>query len=396
MSSNSSQSAETKIQFLSAVLRSLKEPIIASDISGKVIYLNSGAATLFGWKQRDPMNCGLGELLAGGDSERQAADILAVVTANGNSACKIKLRKRNGTTFSALASHSALLDEERRLLGVVTVIQSREDLESGPSAQAKLLEPLLESREELEKIVEERTLELNAANNNLRELSGRLLRMQDDERRRIARELHDSVGQLLAAVSINTAAVEAEMGKLSPTAARAISENLTLVAEINKEIRTISHLLHPPLLDEAGLASALSWYVRGFSERSRIKVSMDISPNFTRPTEETEIAIFRIVQESLTNIHRHSGSIQASVRVARDDQWVSVAIRDWGKGIPQESSSNLSGRAGVGIRGMRERIRQLGGTLEILSDSSGTIVEATLPAAKASRPSLSRAGPNLA
>ncbi|GAC1505677.1 MAG: hypothetical protein NVS1B11_03840 [Terriglobales bacterium] len=330
------------------------------------------------------MDYNLSELFAGSGSERHAADILAVATANGSFAGKIAMRNKDGKSFSALASHSALLDAERRVIGVATVIQELEAVDPS-TAQGKEIVSLLDSREDLEKIVQERTTELNAANDNLRELSGRLLRMQDDERRRIARELHDSVGQLLAAVSINTAAVEAEVGKLSSTAARAISENLTLVAEINKEIRTISHLLHPPLLDEAGLASALSWYVRGFSERSKIKVSMDISPNFTRPTEETEIAIFRIVQESLTNIHRHSGSVEASVRVTHDDGQVSVEIRDRGKGIPQQLSSNLSGRAGVGIRGMRERIRQLGGTLEIRSDGTGTTVAAVLPTTRANR-----------
>jgi signal transduction histidine kinase len=202
--------------------------------------------------------------------------------------------------------------------------------------------------------------------------------MQDDERRRIARELHDSVGQLLAAVSINSASVEAEAAKLSPVAARALSENAGLVGEINKEIRTISHLLHPPLLDEAGLTSALSWYIRGFSERSNIKVAVDIPPDFFRPPEEMEIAIFRIVQESLTNIHRHSGSMQASVRLAHIGDRVVVEIKDSGKGMSSRPEMRAR-REGVGIRGMRERIRQLGGVLEIRSDSSGTTVEVTLP-----------------
>lgn len=236
------------------------------------------------------------------------------------------------------------------------------------------------AQEDLERKVRERTADLNLANENLRELSSRLQQVRDEERKHISRELHDSVGQLLAALGMNIAAVQRQSYKLDSQGARAVSENAAMVEQIEREIRTISHLLHPPLLDVAGLASALRWYVDGFSERSNIRVHLDIPKEFGRLSDEMEIAIFRMVQECLTNIHRHSGGSSATIRVHEEDHRVLVEVQDEGKGIPPEKQLALSssGRTGVGFRGMRERLRQLGGTLEIRSNG-GTTVTATLP-----------------
>jgi len=163
------------------------------------------------------------------------------------------------------------------------------------------------AHQELDQKVRERTADLNRANEGLRELTSRLQQIRDEERRHISRELHDSVGQLLAALSMNIATVQRQSDKLDAQGARAVSENAAMVEQIAREIRTISHLLHPPLLDAAGLASALRWYVDGFSERSSIKVGVFIPENFGRLPDEMEIAIFRMVQECLTNIHRNFG-----------------------------------------------------------------------------------------
>jgi signal transduction histidine kinase len=237
---------------------------------------------------------------------------------------------------------------------------------------------LNEARQKLEDRVSERTIELNQATDSLRELSGTLLQLQDDERRRIARELHDSVGQLLAAVSMNMGMLESQ--DLGPEASKLVREASGLLADINRETRTISHLLHPPLLDEAGLASALRWFVAGFSERSKIEVNVDIATDLGRLSKDMEIAIFRIVQECMTNIHRHSGSATADLVVMQQAGRIRVQIKDRGKGIPPEKQLELgSGQHGVGFRGMRERLRQLGGTLEIQSGSQGTVVTASLP-----------------
>ncbi len=199
---------------------------------------------------------------------------------------------------------------------------------------------LRKAHDELERKVQERTAELNMAAESLRELSGRLQQMRDEERRQIARELHDSVGQLLAALSMNMAIVHQQSDKLDSRGARAISENAAIVEQISREIRTISHLLHPPLLDAAGLASALRWYVDGFSERSKIKVDVDIPMEFGRLSDEMEIAIFRMVQECLTNIHRHSGGTSAVVWVHEEDHQVLIAIRDRARAYLSKNSWN--------------------------------------------------------
>jgi signal transduction histidine kinase len=244
-------------------------------------------------------------------------------------------------------------------------------------------EQLRAAHDELERKVEERTADLNLANEGLRQLSGRLQQMRDEERRTIARELHDSVGQLLAALSMNLGIVRQQSVRLDSLALRALDENASMVDQISSEIRTISHLLHPPLLDAAGLASALRWYVDGFSERSKIKVDLNIPSDLGRLPDEMELAIFRMVQECLTNIHRHSGGASAVIRVALADHGIVVEVQDSGKGIPKGKQMELktSGRTGVGFRGMRERLRQLGGTLDIRSDGTGTTVSAALPLA---------------
>jgi PAS domain S-box-containing protein len=216
--------------------------------------------------------------------------------------------------------------------------------------------------------------------NQQMEFAARLQHMQDEERKRLARELHDSVGQTLAALSMNIAIIQAQSHKLDSLGARAVSDNAGLVEQVSREIRTISHLLHPPLLDIAGLASALRWYADGFSERSHIKLDLEIPNDFGRLPDELEIAIFRIVQECLTNIHRHSGSTTATIRLHRDANLLTVQVQDSGKGMSMEKQHELIelGRGGVGFTGMRERLRRLGGTLEIKSDGSGTVVSATL------------------
>ena len=223
--------------------------------------------------------------------------------------------------------------------------------------------------------------DLHRKTRQLEALNARMTTLQDEERRRIARELHDSVGQLLAAVSMNSSLVAGESHKLSPEAAKRLSDNAAMVEEATKEIRTISHLLHPPLLDEAGLASALRCYVAGFSERSRIATKLDMPPNFAGLSKDAELSIFRVIQECLTNIHRHAGSPTAEIRITQQETCLQVEIEDAGKGISLEKEPvlELSTNTGVGLRGMRERLRPLGGTLHIHSTGHGTRVTAILP-----------------
>jgi signal transduction histidine kinase len=244
------------------------------------------------------------------------------------------------------------------------------------------IEALRGEQEDLETRVVQRTRELDKANQSLHDLTGRLLHFQDEERRRIARELHDGVGQTLAALAMNLSRVGADIERLAKTAA-AVEDSEALVKGMTKDIRTISYLLHPPLLDEAGLASALQGYIDGLKGRSEIRIDLEVPDDFERLPRDLETAIFRVVQESLTNVHRHSESPVAKIGLSQSDGEVRLEVRDEGKGIPPEKLSDMTtdGAPGVGIRGMRERIRQLGGSLEITSAGSGkgTVVVAILP-----------------
>ena len=195
---------------------------------------------------------------------------------------------------------------------------ARSELQSAVRAQEQTALQLREASQELERLVQERTAELKAANLSLQELSARILRVQDEEHRRIARDLHDSVGQLIAALSMNLAYLKEK--NTDTGLVKSISDSQRLAEQMSGEIRTISHLLHPPLLDELGLASALNWYVREFSQRSKIEVELTISPELKRLPQEMETSIFRIVQECLTNIHRHSGSTNAAISLNSGQQ----------------------------------------------------------------------------
>lgn len=249
-------------------------------------------------------------------------------------------------------------------------------------ARRREIERLRTEQCSLEERVQERTAALDSANRDLRTLSARLLQLQDEERRRFARELHDSVGQSLAGLTLNLSAVRTDIERLAKTA-NALSESEAIVQEMSKEVRTISYLLHPPMLDEAGLASALRWYVEGFTQRSKIQVEAEFPDDFGRLSQELETAVFRVVQECLTNIHRHSGSPTAKVSIARFNGLVRVEVSDRGKGIAPEKRREMeaSGTLGVGLRGMRERILQLGGNIKIDSNSPGTIVRVQVPVA---------------
>ena len=225
---------------------------------------------------------------------------------------------------------------------------------------------------------------LKASEDTLRNLSGRLLRLQDEERRRISRDLHDVTGQKLALLSMDLSGVmkNKEVFK-DEEINRALVEAIGLSNDVSKEIRTLSYLLHPPLLDELGLSSAVEWFTQGFESRTGIHVGVDIPSDFARLLPDAEVALFRIVQESLANVHRYSGSATAFVRARSNAEEIRLEIGDFGKGMSEDAKlPNQNGMAplGVGIQGMKERLRQLSGTLAIVSRSGkGTLVTAILP-----------------
>jgi two-component system NarL family sensor kinase len=230
------------------------------------------------------------------------------------------------------------------------------------------------AQSDLEKSILERTAELQT-------LSQRLLDVQDQERRKIARDLHDSTGQTLAALKISISFLQKSCKENAESQA-IIAQVSQLADQAIEEIRTTAYLLHPPLLDEVGFACAAEWFIEGFSTRSGIRVAADIANSRVRLPRKIEIVLFRVLQESLTNIHRHSGASEATIRFRSEQDSLILEIQDFGKGISQERLyllTGMSAQTGIGLAGMRERLNELNGTLEIESNGHGTTMRATVP-----------------
>ena len=226
---------------------------------------------------------------------------------------------------------------------------------------------------------ENRRTQIEMANVQLQNLSERVLSAQDEERRRIARELHDGIGQYLIAISLSCglALTKTKGGD----GAVPLTDALELLDKCTTEVRTMSYLLHPPLLEEVGLASAIRWYVDGFSKRTGVATALEMNPEPKRLSPAIELALFRVLQESLTNVHRHSDSKTAEVALYLSDGFAHLRVKDGGKGI--DHAQGRTPNSGVGITGMQERVRDLGGDLSVTSTSGGTTVHARLPASEA-------------
>jgi PAS domain S-box-containing protein len=289
-----------------------------------------------------------------------------------------RVRRTDGTLGWTNSRAVALLSVNGEILewfGAASDITARKEAEENFRKLAQTLDAEVRAR----------TRELEEQSNQVQELSWRLLRSQEEERRHIARELHDSAGQTLTVLGISLAQLVQKTGRYAPELATEAEQIQETVQQLHREIRTTSYLLHPPLLDESGLYSAISWYVQGLQERSGLEVRLEIPKEFERLPRDRELAIFRVVQECLTNIHRHSESDTASIRIARESNQVTLDIRDQGKGMsPTRLAEVKSGCSGVGIRGMRERLRQFQGSVNIESDRSGTRILATIPFPKGS------------
>jgi signal transduction histidine kinase len=271
------------------------------------------------------------------------------------------------------------------LEGIARMESSQRELRDSLAAQQKL-------QEQTEETIKRRTKQLASSNQmlmseideriqaqaNLTELSSRVMQTQDDERRRIARELHDATGQVLAALKMDLVRMQRDS---SPANAAKFTECLKLIDSASSEIRNLSYLLHPPLMDELGLNSAIGEYAAGFGARSGLKVTVDISGDVGRLHGSREISLFRIVQEGLGNIHRHSGSATAHIRIFREQEKVMLKISDCGRGVQRSEDGKV--RYGVGLTSMQERLRPFGGVLSVESSPAGTTVTAVLPKAAA-------------
>jgi signal transduction histidine kinase len=280
-----------------------------------------------------------------------------------------------GESYSALANNGERLRTVAQLQQQAEAFQTEKLLhEALQSAHATLEFEIAERR-----LAEER---LHASELSLRELSGRLLETQDEERRHLGRELHDTLGQHLVVLKMGLDMLKSERRPTGDAADHLLADCAGLVEQSLKEIRTMSYLLYPPMLEEAGLGTAAVWYVDGFAKRSGIETTLDIPPDFDRVPREVELAVFRVLQESLTNVHRHSGSEVAHVRLYVSDGSLHLEVKDEGKGIPStvlQSLNSAQGTHGVGLRGMQERVRHLGGALHLDSNPDGATLHATIP-----------------
>jgi PAS domain S-box-containing protein len=286
-----------------------------------------------------------------------------------------RLRK-DGSEFWADVVITALRDESGHLCGFGKVTR---DLTDRKLTEEVLRRSMAQLEEEIKyRIQAER--HAREAEASVRTLQERLLRLQDEERRRLGRELHDSVGQLLAAARMALDPLAAGGGKRNWE--EQIAECDEILGQAIREVRTMSYLFYPPMLEELGLKSAVESYLEGFRQRSGIKIDFEADPDFGRLSNETELVLFRVLQESLTNVHRHSESPTAQVRLRIYDQAAVLEVSDQGKGAPAallQFRNDAIGALGVGLRGMNERVRQLGGKLELISSNAGTTVRATVP-----------------
>jgi PAS domain S-box-containing protein len=348
-------------------LEAIKAAIIVTDSAGNITYWNPFAEELYGWPSKEVVGHNIMEITVSAASEQEAREHMSALNDGKCWSGEFQVRCKNGEFLTALVTLSPMIDDSGTAIGVVGISQ---DLSSRKQAE----EELQNAHAELEKRVQQRTAELAYINESLQKLSGQLIRAQDDERRRIARELHDSTGQVLAALAMNLSQMQKDS---SPANLRKFEECRELITSAASEIRNLSYLLHPPLIDEVGLASAVAEYVQGFQKRSGLTVQFEISQDVGRLDGNREITLFRIIQESLGNIHRHSGSSTANVKICCLQNDVQLEIRDQGRGLPDKADGGRS--SGVGIKGMQERLRPFGGTLRITSDTTGTCVKVTLP-----------------
>jgi len=335
--------AEAAILRQAELLDLAREGIYVRDIPGTITLWNHGAEQMYGWTRQEAEGHLSHELLHTAFPKPVSEieeDLLRVGYWNG----ELTHTRRDGRQLVVESRWALSRDERGRPVEIL--------------------------------VINNDITERKQADETLRQFSVRLQQAQDQERRRIARELHDSTGQNLAALSMNLSLIGQSADTLGASARKALAESMTTVEGCIREIRTLSYLLHPPMLDERGLAPALRWFVEGFSKRSGMKVDLEVASDWERLAPDEEIAIFRVVQESLANAHRHAHSSTAKIRLNGDETAIRLEVQDAGTGLPD---GGWRVAWGVGITGMQERIKQLGGQLQIESGNEGTTVRVTLP-----------------
>jgi PAS domain S-box-containing protein len=373
--------------WLASIVDSSDDPIISKNLDGTITSWNQAAERVMGYSAAEAIGRHIMLIIPDERHSEEAGILDRIKRGESVEHFETVRRRKDGSLVDLSLTISPVKDSSGRVVGAskiardITVTKSLERVTRENEDQLRALAASLEDqvRARTTELVE-RSVEMEQQAEQLRALSTQLLASQDDERRRIARELHDSAGQIIAALGMNLAGVETH-AKFNPPLSSALEDTQDLLRQLNREIRTTSYLLHPPLLDETGLPGALHWYIDGIKKRSGLDVELLVAENFERLPADVELTLFRIVQESLTNIHRHSGSERATIRITRDAGSVQLEVQDYGKGMPSESApaSGVRPRIGVGMMGMRERVRHIGGKMTVESGPKGTTVCVKLP-----------------
>ena len=341
------------------------------DPDGRVATWNQGAERIKGYKASEIIGCHFSQFYPREARETKWPEReLEMAAKEGRFADEGLRVRKDGTTFWAHVVITSLRDTSGELRGFSKVtrdLTERRSMEERTRQLNRELRHRVNELVESQRMVESRTLELQ-------KLTGELLRVQDEERRRMARALHDDLGQELTALKL-----ELDIHENSAAKRGTLSQAIDLTTSALGKVRNLSYLLHPPLLDESGLLPALHWYFEGLESRGQLRITFDYKPSlFPRLPRDIEIAVFRIIQESLTNVYRHSASQDARIELVQDSGMMIVRVRDFGKGIPDYKIS-MSAPTGVGVSGMKERVAQLNGELRISRAEPGTLVVATIP-----------------
>lgn len=371
--------ADKAIGLLAAIVESSDDAIVSKTLEGVITSWNMGAERLFGYPVGEALGQNITFIIP---SNRMDEEIFIIEKISKGERIEhfetVRVRK-DGTLVDISLTISPIRDVSGKIVGASKIARDITQRKQTDRAVRESEERYRALADALDTQVQFRTQELQRRNTELGYLSARLMESQDSERRRIARELHDSAGQILAALNMKVALISEEANN-PVRLAQGIEDVKGLVEHLQKDLRTTSYLLHPPLLDECGLTSALKWYVDGLRERSGLEVQLDISEKLGRLPSEMELVIFRIIQESLTNVHRHSGSKTATIKVNHQGDRILVKVEDQGQGMPPEKLAEIqnSHGVGVGISGMRERIRHFNGELSVESNTKGTKIVAIL------------------
>jgi PAS domain S-box-containing protein len=372
---------ERQSRILDITLSSISDFAYIFDRDGRFVFVNQGLLNLWGLKLEEAVGRNFFELKYPDElAARLQRQIQEVFETKTGLTDETEYTSQTGAGGYYEYIFCPVLDREGN---VELVAGSTRDITERKRVEAELRHSQEQFRnlaESLESQVKARTNDVVSQSERLSELSVRLMTTQDEERRRIAREMHDSAGQTIAALSMNVSQISRLVGGGNPRLLELANDAENMLKQLGEEIRTTSYLLHPPMLDEFGLRVALSWYVEGLHQRSGIEVQLLVG-DFERLPREIELTIFRVIQECLTNIHRHSGSKSARIQLLMDGANVVIEVQDFGHGIPEEKLDTIRNRAaGVGLRGMRERVRPFAGDVRIDSqEGMGTTVTVTIP-----------------